>query len=225
MLDPVLARGLAKQPEDRFKRCSDFARAFTAQIAPAQRSPRRTLSRFALAAIVVLASIGALVSLLRPSPHGRAANSATITPAIAPATTTTTATTTTASAAVTTKTTAAAAPKTTATTAALSNPPDATFERMRDFVTSYYADLPARPMDAWAKLDANYQNKNGRSDYLGFWATIQSVTVVSVVPRDATSVVAELRYMLLDGTFSTERRWLQVVLTNGAMLIDDSGNV
>ena len=227
MLDPVLARGLAKQPEDRFKRCSDFARAFTAQIAPAQRSPRRTLSRSALAAIVVLASIGALVFLLRPSPHGRAANSATITPAIAPATTTTAsaAATTTASAAATTKTTAAAAPKTTATTAALTNPPDATFERMRDFVTSYYADLPARPMDAWAKLDANYQNKNGRSDYLGFWATIQSVTVVSVVPRDATSVVAELRYVLLDGTFSTERRWLQVVLMNGAMLIDDSGHV
>jgi len=165
----------------------------------------------------VLASIGALVFLLRPSPHGRAANSATITPAIAPASTATTTTKTTA--------TTAAAPKTTATTAALSTTPEATFERMRDFVTAYYADLPAHPMDAWAKLDANYQNKNGRSDYLGFWATIQSVTVISVVPRDATSVVAELRYVLLDGTSSAERRWLHLALVNGAMLIDDSGHM
>jgi serine/threonine protein kinase len=31
-LDPVLATGLAKQPEDRFKRCSDFARALSEQI-------------------------------------------------------------------------------------------------------------------------------------------------------------------------------------------------
>ena len=31
-LDPVLAVGLAKRPEDRFKRCSDFARAFSEQI-------------------------------------------------------------------------------------------------------------------------------------------------------------------------------------------------
>ena len=79
-------------------------------------------------------------------------------------------------------------------------------------------------MDAWARLDANYQNKNGRSDYLDFWATIQSVVVVSVVPRDATSVVAELTYVRRDGTSSTERRWLQMALVNGAMLIDDSGH-
>jgi serine/threonine protein kinase len=34
-LDPILAIGLAKRPEDRFKRCSDFARAFSEQLSPA----------------------------------------------------------------------------------------------------------------------------------------------------------------------------------------------
>jgi serine/threonine protein kinase, bacterial len=42
-LDPVLAIGLAKRPEDRFKRCSDFAHALSEQIdsvgAPTQTAP------------------------------------------------------------------------------------------------------------------------------------------------------------------------------------------
>jgi serine/threonine protein kinase len=33
-LDPILAIGLAKRPEDRFTRCSDFARAFSEQLSP-----------------------------------------------------------------------------------------------------------------------------------------------------------------------------------------------
>jgi serine/threonine-protein kinase len=50
-LDPVLTVGLAKRPESRFARCSDFARALTEQIgamgeqssyAPAARSPQAT---------------------------------------------------------------------------------------------------------------------------------------------------------------------------------------
>jgi serine/threonine protein kinase len=41
-LDPVLAIGLAKRPEDRFKRCSDFARALSDQINPAGASTPAT---------------------------------------------------------------------------------------------------------------------------------------------------------------------------------------
>ena len=37
-LDPILAAALAKRPEDRFQRCSDFARAFTEQLGPAAKS-------------------------------------------------------------------------------------------------------------------------------------------------------------------------------------------
>ena len=211
-LDPVIARGLAKQPDDRFRRCSDFARAFSAQVDPTHRPSRRpsrgTVAAAALAVAAVLGAAGAVVFLLRPSPHARSASSSG----------TETAKTTTTKTTATTKITA-----TTLTTAAVSTSPDVTFERMRDFVTAYYAELPAHPMDAWAKLDVNYQNQNGRSDYLGFWATIQSVTVVSVVPRDATSVIAELRYVRLDGASSTERRWLKLASMDGAMMIDESG--
>jgi serine/threonine protein kinase, bacterial len=44
-LDPIMAIGLAKRPEDRFKRCSDFARALSEQInptgAPTQADPTK----------------------------------------------------------------------------------------------------------------------------------------------------------------------------------------
>ena len=93
---------------------------------------------------------------------------------------------------------------------------------MRDFVTSYYADLPAHPTYAWAKLDAHCQNQTGQRQFLDFWASIQSVTLVSVSPRDATSVVAQLKYVRRNGTSDSENRWLKMALVNGAMLIDES---
>src|SRR5271163_3237623 len=55
-LDPVLAIGLAKRPEDRFNRCSDFARALTDELpasrkvsssAATQRAPRRPSAKSA----------------------------------------------------------------------------------------------------------------------------------------------------------------------------------
>ena len=105
-LDPALAIGLAKRPEDRFKRCSDFARALSEQIdsagapttsAPTASAPRatpavdaaagpsrrRTLSVAVFVAIFLFASIGVVVFLLRPSQHDRAANSTTSTAASA----------------------------------------------------------------------------------------------------------------------------------------------
>jgi Protein kinase domain/PknH-like extracellular domain len=206
-LDAVLAAALAKRPEDRFQRCSDFARALSEQIdsdgapttsaatasaqtatpavdASAGPSRRRTVSVAAFIAVLLVASISAVVFLLRPSQHDPAANSTT-------------------------------------STAAPAAPP-VTFEGMRDFVTSYYADLPAHPTDAWAKLDAHCQNQTGQSQFLDFWASIQSVTVVSVSPRDATSVVAQLKYVRQNGTSDSENRWLKLALVNGAMLLDES---
>ncbi|OBI39447.1 hypothetical protein A5709_00380 [Mycobacterium sp. E1386] len=103
--------------------------------------------------------------------------------------------------------------------------PSVTFDSMRDFVTSYYADLPARPKDAWAKLDDHCQNQTGERQFLDFWATIQSVTVLSVSPRDATSVVAQLQYVRRNGTSDTENRWLKMALVNGVMQLDESGRV
>jgi serine/threonine-protein kinase len=110
----------------------------------------------------------------------------------------------------------------TSTPAPTSVAPSLTFEGMRDFVEGYYADLPAQPENAWAKLDAHYQSQTGLRDYLDFWATIQSVSVVSVSPRDATSVVARLTYVRRDRQSSTEDRWFELVLVNGAILLDES---
>ena len=114
------------------------------------------------------------------------------------------------------------ASRNTSTPAPTSVAPSITFDGMRDFVEGYYADLPAQPEKAWAKLDAHYQSQTGLRDYLNFWATIQSVTVISVSPRDATSVVARLTYIRPDGQSNTEDRWFEMVLVNGAMLLDES---
>ncbi|GAB4664127.1 serine/threonine-protein kinase PknH/PknJ [Mycobacterium intracellulare] len=208
--DPVLAVGLAKRPEDRFERCSDFVNALAEQLdsasastpsAPTVSAPRATppvdaeagpsrRRRVAVAvtvAVLVSASISAAALLMRQSSHDESARS-------------------------------------TATTAAPAASP-VTFESMREFVTSYYGELPAHPTDAWAKLDSQYQNQTGQREFVDFWATIQSVTVLSVSPRDASSVVAKLKYVRPDGTSSTETRWLKVVLVNGVMLLDGSDRV
>ena len=79
-LDPVLAIGLAKKPDDRFRRCSDFARALSEQIntagtttqaAPTKPAPvprrsspvvsrRRWLAPAAALAVILLAGVIAL---------------------------------------------------------------------------------------------------------------------------------------------------------------------
>ena len=104
-------------------------------------------------------------------------------------------------------------------------PGPVTFDAMRDLVTSFYAQLPANPMAAWTRLDSHYQNRNGLPDFLGFWSSIQSVSLLSVSPRDATSVVATLRYVLHDGRVDTENRWLSVVPKDGRLLIYDSERI
>ncbi len=97
-----------------------------------------------------------------------------------------------------------------------------TFDSMKNFVTAYYDELPANTADAWSKLDEHYQNRVHRQDYDGFWATIQVVKLVSVQPRDAKSVTAQLKYFTKDGHTDTEYRWLSMVANGDKILIDDS---
>ena len=100
-----------------------------------------------------------------------------------------------------------------------------TFDGMRDFVTGYYRDLPAHPLDAWAKLDAYSQEQTGLNEFVDFWATLRSLELISVNPRDATSIVARLRYVRHDGQTDTEDRWLQVTMVNGTMLLHESERI
>jgi hypothetical protein len=206
-LDPVLARALAKDPDDRFARCIDFARAFahaapsggratagaqTKQAPKASRSPGSTAAapkppveadeprprwRITAAAIAVIFLLFAVAFVVRPWQHDPAPTSVT---------------------------------------------PSITFDGMRDFVTAYYRDLPEHPNDAWTKLDVHCQNQTGLQQFLDFWATIQSVTVDSVSPRDATSVTAHLTYVRRDGQSDNEDRWFKMALVNGALLLDES---
>ena len=161
---------------------------------------------WALAAVALLLILGALVVAVWPRQQQPAGSSAGTILTSRPPTTSATTTTST-----TTSTSAAA--------------PAVNFESMRDAVLGFYGQLPANARAAWDKLDANYQQRNGLDDYLGFWSTIQSVSVLSVTPRDATSVVATLRYVLRDGRVDTENRWLSVVARNGQLLIYDSERI
>jgi serine/threonine-protein kinase len=221
-LDPVMARALAKNPDDRFGRCVHFARAFadpnlmlgqpnTTPTRPARKEPTRVMepvypvpaaappeapSKGWLISGAVLAAIALLFVIafvFRPFKGDRDAA-----PTAVPTATTT-------------STTSAPAPIT----------PDS----MRAAVTALYGNLPARPMDAWQLFDSNYQNRTGLQDFQGFWSTIQSVTVLNVSTRDASSVVARLQYVRTDGHVDTEDRWLSFVSKDGRLLVYDSERI
>jgi serine/threonine-protein kinase len=248
-LDPVLAKALSKNPEDRFRTCTGFANALSRAAATPVSGPPRTAppttrsappvppraqhtavlppgypgevvadgsataadpARWpwvlaALALVIILAAIVFAVWPLRER--------STATPA---ATTSRSAT----------APSSAAAP--TAAASMSTAPPLAapiTFETMRDLVTGFYAELPGDARSAWTMLDSHYQQRNGLNDFLGFWSTIESVSVLSVTPRDETSVVATVRYTLRAGGSDTEKRWLSVVRRDGRLLIYDSERI
>lgn len=261
-LDPVLAKALSKNPDDRFRTCIEFADALrqvaggsavpsAAPVAPhpVQRpiagpavavpaAPREQHTAYLpgdfggggidepqaeepapsrwpwlLAAAALVLILGALIFAVWPrqqesaSPPAESTSTSRAPTSSAVATTTTrTATTTTA-----TSSSSAATP--------------VTFDAMNNLVNGFYADLPANARAAWNKLDVHYQQRNGFEDYLGFWSTIDSVSVLSVTPRDANSVVARVRYVLRDGRVDTENRWLSVVPVNGQLLIYDSERI
>jgi serine/threonine-protein kinase len=249
-LDPVLAKALSKNPGDRFPSCTEFANALryasesgrgapppvrpampprpqqTAALprdypggyaevpAPASAPVVNTAPRWpwALAAVALVAILGALVYAVwprsEPSPPRASATTSTARPAVTAATTTST------------------TPGTSAVTSTSPLPsPAVTFDAMRDVVTGFYSDLPGNPMAAWDKLDIHYQQRNGMDDYLGFWNSIQSVALLSVTPRDDTSVIARIRYVLNNGQVDTEDRWLSVVPAGGRLLIYDSERI
>jgi serine/threonine-protein kinase len=93
-LDPVLAKALAKNPDDRFERCADFARALGHRIdgdqsdatrparAASEAKTNRSLSRPgvilpALLAILLIVAIGFAIVELNRADHEKAAPAAT----------------------------------------------------------------------------------------------------------------------------------------------------
>lgn len=117
---------------------------------------------------------------------------------------------------------ASASPGTGASSHTAGAPAGLTFDTMRSFVETYYGELPINIEDAWSKLDPHLANQNGHQDYVDFWSSIESVSILSVGPRGADSVVARLVYRHRDGRTQTEDRWLSFVGEGAAMRIYDS---
>jgi serine/threonine-protein kinase len=246
-LDPVLATALAKNPADRFRRCADFANALA--LAPSKpvderqeqgkvttppMAPTVAAAHWPKAPAAEPANLAASADasdysqLLKPSKElsqdpkepasqpiwrrkRRPIAAALVLLAVAAAV-------------------FAVRPWEERKPAAASQPSTGTaqpiaFDMMRAFVEDYYGDLPGDPTNAWNKVDTQWQNKTGRQDFMDFWATIQSVKLVSVSPRDATSVVARVSYVPRDGEPSTEDRWLRIISVNGQLLLDGSGRI
>lgn len=247
-LDPVLAKALSKNPENRFRSCSEFADALRHALrtresarpqplpsalrpgVPSAMQPHQTaiLPRDLPEAVVYQEPVVQRESLRWPWVLAGLALFAvlgTLLFVIKPfasgpreSRSESRPATATSSARPAPSTSSAA---TTSTVAA----PSITFDAMRDLVSRFYAQLPGNARGAWNQLDYHYQQRNGIDDYLGFWSTIESVEVLSITPRDANSVVARLRYVLRDGRIDTENRWLSVVSAGGRLLIYDSERI
>lgn len=187
------------------------------------RSPKWPWVAAAVALALVLGALAHLVGSRNQNSDSQARPPLTSSrpPTSTPARTTTPTTSTPA-----TTTTSASTPATTTPTTSTAAPPGTvTFGSMRDAVNGFYAQLPGNAQGAWNQLDAHYQQRNGLQDYLSFWSSIRSVSVLSVSPRDANSVVATVRYVLPDGRVDTENRWLSVVSKDGRLLIYDSERI
>jgi hypothetical protein len=227
-LDPVLATALAKNPDDRFSTCKDFARAFALAQVDQSRSRAEAPPTARATSVAPAPPTAPAVPAARPpvqapqlgrSGSPRTARAKTLYRLLAVV-------------GVAVPVAAlvlwmrpwqryeSAAPGPPTSTA-----PSATFDGMRNFVEGYYADLPAHPTSAWKKVDSQWQNQTGYQDFLDFWATIESVTLVSVSPRDATSVIARVHYVPRTGQPSTEDRWLRMTTVDGRLLLDGSGRI
>jgi serine/threonine protein kinase len=210
----ALTRALSKLPEDRFESCSDFARAFRGAAATGTSTGGASANATTQAAPAAPRNMPAVDLSRRRSRRVWpivAAAVAVIVLLVA--------------AVIIIRPPEQEQAHNTTTSASTSATPSITFDQMREFVTGYYADLPANPTNAWAKLDGHCQQQTGQQEFFDFWATIQSVAVVSISPRDATSVVARLDYVRRNGQTDSEDRWLKTTTINGVTLLDESGRI
>ncbi|MGB6182738.1 MAG: hypothetical protein WBF79_15980 [Rhodococcus sp. (in: high G+C Gram-positive bacteria)] len=166
-----------------------------------------------LAALGVLAmAAGALIFVVTDGTSPTIAQSSTTTAG------STTAPSTSAAAAVTT-------PRTPTTPQAPTTPPQPTFAQQETFARNLYGLLPGNTEQAFALFGQRYVAKTGKADFLQFWSTIDSVSVLAVVPSGPSTVVATIRYVTRNGRVDTERRSLTTVAVDGKLRLDDSARL
>jgi eukaryotic-like serine/threonine-protein kinase len=100
------------------------------------------------------------------------------------------------------------------------NAPDTTSTGSPEqFVSDYYAVLPADTQTGWSMLTPGFQREVGSyGDYDGFWSTIDSVTVEDVQAAGPDAVDTTLVYTT-DGSSQQEVRRIELTETDGSYLI------
>jgi serine/threonine-protein kinase len=160
-LDPVIAKALAKDPDDRFSSCADFARALATDTRTARSAARTsalTVPAIAkgpapTAALPVTSQSVEQPMILADRNDRRRVGPLTFGVLIALLFLT--------AVVLVVRPWQHGHPTDPATENPTSLSSSITFDGMREFVANYYGLLPGRATEAWTKLDTRYQTKPG----------------------------------------------------------------
>ncbi|KQX61952.1 serine/threonine-protein kinase [Angustibacter sp. Root456] len=196
---------------------------------------RRRLLVPLLAALLLLAVIGAVYALTRPGEGGTPGRTPSATGSSSPRPTTqktsapSTSSTSSSSSSSTsstpsTSTSSSSSSSTSQTSSTTSTPPPpaSSDAAVAQFVRSYFHDVTRDRDTTWQQLTPKMQEAaGGRDGYEGFWSTIDSVSV-DELKADAKKGRADvtLTYTRTDGTTSTEQHRLEIVRDGDRYLID-----